>query len=134
MDHDSGVITHRKFRMWLRPDGIAQLVWAPRVAIVLEDATATIEAMAQLTGGRQSPLLVDMRDTGPQDRATRAVWARPSVPLSAVALIVGSPLSRMMGNLFISANRPTTPTRLFDNEASAVAWLQKFVGERQHLN
>jgi hypothetical protein len=40
----------------------------------------------------------------------------------------------MMGNLFISANRPTTPTRLFDKEASAVAWLQKFVGERQHLN
>jgi hypothetical protein len=73
MDHDSGVITHPKFRMWLRPDGIAQLVWAPRVAIVLEDATATIEAMAQLTGGRQGPLLVDMRDTGPQDRATRTV-------------------------------------------------------------
>ena len=45
MDRDSGVITHPKFRMWLRPDGIAQLVWAPRVAIVLEDATATIEAM-----------------------------------------------------------------------------------------
>jgi len=128
MGRDSGVITHPKFRMWLRPDGIAQLVWAPRVAIVLEDATATIEAMAQLTGGRRSPLLVDMRDTGPQDRATRAVWARPSVPLSAVALIVGSPLSRMMGNLFISANRPTTPTRLFNDEASALAWLQAFVG------
>jgi hypothetical protein len=134
MDHDSGVITHPKFRMWLRPDGIVQVVLAPRVAIVLEDATATSEAMAQLTGGRQSPLLVDMRDTGPQDRAARAVWARPSAPLSAVALIVGSPLSRMMGNLFISSNRPTTPTRLFDNEASAVAWLQAFVGERQRLN
>ena len=128
MGRDSGVITHPKFRMWLRPDGIAQLVWAPRVAIVLEDATATIEAMAQLTGGRRSPLLVDMRDTGPQDRATRAVWARPSVPLSAVALIVGSPPSQMMGNLFISANRPTTPTRLFNDEASALAWLQAFVG------
>jgi len=34
----------------------------------------------------------------------------------------------MMGNLFISANRPTTPTRLFDNEASALAWLLEFVG------
>jgi hypothetical protein len=128
MDHDSGVITHPKFRMWLRPDGIAQLVWVPRTAIVLEDATATFEAMAQVTGGRRSPLLVDMRHTGPQDRATRAEWARRSDLQSAVALVVDSPLSRMMGNLFISANRPTTPTRLFNDEASALAWLQAFVG------
>src|SRR5450759_5504790 len=109
MDPASGVITHPKFRMWLRPDGIVQVVLAPRVAIVLEDATATSEAMAQLTGGRQSPLLVDMRDTGPQDRAARAVWARPSAPLSAVALIVGSPLSRMMGNP-VPYTHPTLPT------------------------
>jgi hypothetical protein len=128
MDDSSDVITHPKFRMWLRPDGIVQVVWVPRVAIVLEDATATIEATTQLTSGRRSPMLVDMRDTGPQDRATRAVWARPSAPLSAVALIVGSPLSRMMGNLFITANRPTTPTRLFVDEASAVAWLKGLVG------
>ena len=128
MDHDSGVITHPKFRIWLRPDGIVQLVWGPRTTVLLEDATAALEAMAQLTGGRRSPLLVDMRDTGPQDRAARAVWARPSVPLSAVALIVGSPLSRMMGNLFVSMSKPLFPTRLFDNEASALAWLQPFVG------
>jgi hypothetical protein len=128
MDDSSAVITHPKFRMWLRPDGLVQVVWVSRVAIVLEDATATSEAMARLTGGRRSPLLVDMRDAGPQDRATRATWARPSAPLSAVALIVASPLSRMMGNLFITANRPTTPTRLFDNEASAVAWLKGFLG------
>ena len=128
MDRENGVVTHPKFRMWLRPDGVVQVVWAPQTTVLLEDATAALEAMAQLTGGRRSPLLVDMRDTGPQDRATRAVWARPSVPLSAVALIVGSPLSRMMGNLFISANRPTTPTRLFNDEASALAWLQAFVG------
>jgi len=25
---DSGVITHPKFRMWLRPDGIVQVVWS----------------------------------------------------------------------------------------------------------
>jgi hypothetical protein len=134
MGDDSGVITHPKFRIWLRPDGIVAMVFAPRIATDLADATATLEAMAQLTGGRRSPLLVDMRDTGPQDRPTRAEWTRRSDLSSAVALIVGTPLSRIVGNLFISANRPQFPVRLFDNEASAVAWLQKFVGERQRLN
>ena len=128
MDHDSGVITHPKFRMWLRPDGIVQLVWVPRTTALLEDATAALEAMAQLTGGRRRPLLVDMRDTGPQDRLGRAEWTSRTDLSSAVALIVGTPLSRMAGNLFINMSRPPTPTRLFDTEASAVAWLQKFVG------
>ena len=127
MDHDTNVITHPKFRMWLRPDGIVQLVWAPRTTVLLEDATAALEATAQLTGRRLRPVLIDMRDTGPQDRSARAEWTSRTDVSSAVALIVGTSLSRLMGNLFISVNKPPFPVRLFDNEASAVAWLQKFV-------
>jgi hypothetical protein len=134
MGQDASVITHPKFRMWLRPDGIVQVVWISRTTALLEDATATLEAMAQLTGGRRSPLLVDMRDTGPQDRATRAEWTSRSDLQSAVALIVGTPLSRMLGNLLLRANKPPFPVRLFDTEAPALAWLQGFVGERRHLN
>jgi hypothetical protein len=128
MDHDSGVIANPKFRMWLRPDGIVQLVWSPRTTVLFEDATAALEAMAQLTGGRRSPLLVDMHDTGPLDRPTRAELTRRSDLQSAVGLIVGTPLTRMMANFFLSVNKPQFPTRLFDNEASAVAWLQATVG------
>jgi hypothetical protein len=134
MDPASGVITHAKLRMWLRPDGIVQVVLAPRAAIVLEDAIAAVEAVTRLTGGRLSPLLVDLRDASPQARSARLEFARRDDVVSAVALIVGTPLGRMMGNLFISLGKPLFPTRLFDNEASALAWLQAFVGERQHLN
>jgi len=130
MDHDSGVITHPKFRMWLRPDGIVQLVWAPRTTVLLEDATAALEEMAQLTGGRRSPLLVDMHDTGPLDRPTRAELTRRSDLQSAVALVAGTPLSRMMANFFLTVNKPPFPTRLFDNEASALSWLQELVGSQ----
>ena len=52
MNNESAEITHPKFRMWLRPDGIVQLVWGPRVAMGLEDAIAAIDAMTKLTGGR----------------------------------------------------------------------------------
>jgi hypothetical protein len=127
MDPETRVITHPKFRMWLRPDGIVQVVWVPRTAPFLEDAIAALDALAQLTGGLRSPLMVDMRDTGPQDRPTRAAWARRSDLSSAVGLIVRTPLSRMMGNLFLRMNKPKFPVRLFDDEASAVAWLKRFV-------
>ncbi len=124
---DAGVVTHPKFRMWLRPDGIAVVVWAPGVTALLEDATACLDATEQVTGGRRSPLLVNMMDTGPQDRKTRAEWTRRNDLLSAVALVVGTPLSRVVGNLFLIANRQPLPVRLFDNEESALTWLKDFV-------
>jgi hypothetical protein len=126
MNNESAEITHPKFRMWLRPDGIVQLVWGPRVAMGLEDAIAAIDAMTKLTGGRRSPLLVDVHDAGPQDRPARVEFVRRGDLVSAVALIVVTPLSRMMGNFFLNVSRPTTLTRLFDDEASALAWLQEF--------
>lgn len=127
MDHDSGVITHPKFRMWLRPDGIVQLVWAPRVTMDHEAAIGAIDAMTRLTGGERSPLLVDVHDTGPQDRPARTEFARRGDLVSAVALIVATPLSRMVGNFFLTVSKPMAPTRLFDDEASALAWLQEFI-------
>jgi len=126
MNDESTEITHPKFRMWLRPDSIVQLVWGPGVAMGLEDAIAAIDAMTKLTGGRRSPLLVDVHDTGPQDRPARVEFVRRGDLVSAVALIVATPLSRMMGNFFLNVSKPMAPTRLFDEEASAVAWLQEF--------
>jgi hypothetical protein len=120
--------------MWLRSDGIVQLVWIPRTTALLGDATATLEAMAQLTGGRRSPLMVDMRDAGPQARPARLEFARRGDLVSAVGLVVGTPLSRMAGNLFIRMTKPPFPTRLFGKEASAVAWLKGFAGVRSRLN
>jgi hypothetical protein len=126
MNNESTELTHPKFRMWLRPDGIVQLVWGPGVAMGLEDAVAAIDAMTELTGGRRSPLLVDRHDAGPQDRPARVEFVRRGDLVAAVALIVATPLSRMMGNFFLNVSKPMAPTRLFDDEASALAWLQEF--------
>ncbi len=128
MDDDTAVITHPKFRIWLRPDGIVHMVLASRTVMTLEDAIAAVEAVTRLTGGRRSPLVVDVHDAGQMDRAGRVEVARRDDVVSAVAVIVGTPLSRMMGNLFIHVSRPRMPLRLFEDEASALAWLQEFLG------
>jgi hypothetical protein len=130
MGDDSGVITHPKFRMWLRPDGIVAMVFAPRIATDLADALAAVDAMTELTRGRRSPLLVYLHGAGPQDRPARAEFARRDDVVSAVALIVDTPLTRMIGNFYLTVSKPIAPTRLFDNEASALAWLQEFVGRQ----
>jgi len=37
----------------------------------------------------------------------------------------------VIGNFFIGINKPPLPTRLFDDEPAAVAWLQQFVAHDQ---
>ena len=127
MNHESGVITHPEFRMWLRPGGIVQLSWVTRVDIHFEDAIAAIQAMTELTGGRLSPLLVDLHDSGQLARAARIEFTSRADLVSAVALIVGTPLNRIVGNFFLGVNRPRYPVRLFDTEESALVWLNEFV-------
>src|SRR5664279_4370648 len=76
MSGESHEVIHPKFRMWLRPDGIVQLVWRSGAELGLEDAVAAIDAMTKLTDGRRSPLLVDIHDAGQQDRAARMEFVR----------------------------------------------------------
>jgi hypothetical protein len=126
-DNASTEITHPNFRMSLPPDGVVRLAWAPHVPSGLEDALAAIDAMTELTGGRPAPLLVYTTDAGPQDRAARMEFIRRHEVVSAVALIVGNPLSRMMATFFINVSRPKAPTRLFEDEAVALAWLKEYL-------
>jgi hypothetical protein len=48
----------------------------------------------------------------------------------AVALIVGSPLSRMIGNFFLGLNRTAVPIRLFTSEPAARSWLRRYLRDR----
>lgn len=125
---DAEDLVRPKFRMRMRADGIVHLVWALGSTVTLEDAVAATEVMAQLTGGRRSPLLVDTRKIGPMDRPARSEFVRRGDLVSAVALVIDTPLSRMIGNFFLAVSKPVAPTRLFDDEASALAWLQEFLG------
>jgi hypothetical protein len=128
MDNESAEVIHPKFKIWVRPDGIVQIRWAHAAVMNYEDAIAATDAMNKLTGGKRCPLLVDAQDAGPQDRAARSEFVRRGGDLvSAVALLGATPLSRMVGNFFIAVSRPMAPTKLFNDEPSALAWLREFM-------
>lgn len=78
------------------------------------------------TAGRRLPVLVDLRVLKSQSAGARAVLAGPEAARvsHAVALLIGSPLSRVIGNFYLRFNRPETPTQLFSSEAAARAWLE----------
>jgi hypothetical protein len=108
----------------LRDDGIIQQTVKPNCRQDVPDAEKNMEVFFSLAGGEKRRLLVDLRKSGPTGPGVREYYAKQAVHLIASAMIVEGSLSEMIGNFFITLNRPPAPTRLFNNEASAVAWLK----------
>jgi hypothetical protein len=73
--------------------------------------------------------MVLMQDMARVDREARAFFASEEYTClsSQTALVVGSPVSRVIGNFFVGLNRPKYPCKIFDEAEAAEAWLRGFV-------
>jgi len=124
-------ITTRMVRIWLDDDIIhAELL---HVESTRADVDVALAALAELVGQRPRPLLADIRRVRGVDRGGRTHAAGPEGAryALALALLVGSPLSRALGNFFLGLNKPLVPCRLFTSEPEALAWLRGFLGTPQ---
>ena len=114
------------FRASLGQDGIVWLIWLPNAEVTLAAAKESVAAIATLTQGKSSPLLVDMRTVRFTDLEARAYYSGPrNTATKAIALLVGSPVSRVIADFFLRINKPSIPTRMFTSEAEALEWLKK---------
>jgi hypothetical protein len=95
----------------------------------LDDARANVALCLLRTAGQRRPLMVDLRAAKSQSAGARAYMAGPEglKVAQAVALLMGSPVSRVLGNLYLGLNKPPIPTRLFTSEDEAQVWLRSFV-------
>lgn len=107
------------------PDGFIYATMKTGARFELADAKECVEATRNLAGARTS-VLVDMRGVQSQSKEARAYFNAPEIAkdLSAVALLVSSPVSRVIANFFLGVRTQPVPTRMFDDEASARAWLR----------
>jgi hypothetical protein len=122
-------IVTRTVVTWLDTHGI---LWARHAAgseQTLTEATENVAAALRLTGGKRWPLLIDMSAVKSINREARQYYAGPATAAvaSAYALVVGSPLSRVIGNFFIGLNKTAAPTRLFNSCDEARVWLGQFI-------
>lgn len=126
MEGEEVVIRTSTIRM--EAQGLVRITHHPGAVQTLDDAQATSAVVNNLIGGQQVRLLIDMRRIKSQDREVREYYTQQgyAIGLQAVAILVGSPVSRVIGNLYIGFNKSNIPTRLFTSEAEAIAWLQEF--------
>lgn len=112
-------------------DGILRTQVGPEARIHLQDAIAGVAAYREAANGTRRPLLVDARQLGylaPDARRHYTKSPEAAECLSAVALLVaGSPIARIAANYINTLGSPPFPTRLFDEEPDAVAWLRGYL-------
>jgi len=108
----------------LREDGIMHTVLARNWVITVDDVRAMFNA-AQTMRSAPTPALTDIRGTRSTDMLAVRFTAGEEVArmTSKHAVLVDSPVSRMIGNVFMGMWKPSYPTRLFTDEDAAVAWL-----------
>jgi len=107
-------------------DGILRLQLARGTVIDL-DLVKRIEARArELTGEKPGPMLVHGDNARNIDRAARRYLANVVGP-TAQAVVVNSPIGRMIAGVFIGLSRESLPRRTFATEEAAVEWLKGYV-------
>jgi hypothetical protein len=113
---------------WLGKDGIARAVAPAGAEDTLEKAKASLEEIRKVCGGKRRPIVVDIRWIKSATLEARKFWGSEALAevVAATALLVSTPVSRVLGNFYIGLNRMHVPTRMFTDEAEALEWLQGF--------
>ncbi len=120
-------ILQRAARYWLDDDGFLRGVLNEGVDYRLEDAVEMMALHRKMTEGQARGFLMDIRAIRSLPREVRTYFTQPEHAQvhRAVALVVGSPLSRAIGNFFLGFNKPAMPMRLFSEDEDALEWLRK---------
>jgi hypothetical protein len=111
--------------VYVEADGTMVLRFREQARLVGEQGVEVVSAHVAAARGRKLRTLADVRGIVASDRQTRQLAAGPAVAAvtSRMAVLVGDPLSRMLGNFFLRVSRPAYPTRIFTDEAAARRWL-----------
>jgi hypothetical protein len=123
------IIKTRTCKLNITAEGIVRAIADPGVSVHgLEEARENTDAVGRLGGGRPVPLLVDIRGSLPLSHPARQHYSGGEAlrTQTALALIVGSPLSRMKGNFFLATSSTAVPVRLFTSEQEAISWLKQY--------
>lgn len=115
------------FFTWLGDDGIVRSKVKANMDVNAMHAIENSKAVNALSeNGAKFPLIVDIRDLKSISHEARKVFSMQNREsnVTSFALIIKSPVSKIIGNFFISINKPAVKTKLTNSEREAKEWLQ----------
>ena len=127
MEYQGGTVSTRIADVWMGERRVVYIRFRPGEKHGINEAREVVDAHNALAAGASCPVLADLREVRVgADRAAREhyVSEESSRYKSGMAMLVDSPMQRMLGNIFFFINRPPYPTRMFSEQEEALTWLQ----------
>jgi hypothetical protein len=108
--------------------GVVYFVYKANSVVNLEAAMQIVADRIKFQREINYPVYCDIRGMKSADKDARNYLAKEgSSYTKGVAVMVDSPMSKIIGNIYLGLNKPTTPTRLFTDKNEAVEFLKQFV-------
>lgn len=119
----------RGYFTWMGKDGIARTCVKPGIDITLDFAIENTKIVTSFFTHKKFPILIDSRGIKSMSYEARRHFSAQGreTKTNAFGIIIGSTVSRVLGNFYLGINKPVVPTKLFDNEEEATKWLEQFL-------
>ncbi|MFT2007917.1 hypothetical protein ACMA1I_04515 [Pontibacter sp. 13R65] len=110
-------------------DGILECYVKEIELLDLPAAKVCVQDRLEFIQNKSYPSLFDITKVKKSTKEARDFMADQGNELvTASAILVTSPVLRMMANFFISVNKPKNPSRMFTDKQAALEWLAQFKG------
>jgi|GEM_PF-1876288 hypothetical protein len=109
-------------------DGVVQAVYTADVEDNSALSLSNSSLLNTMSQGRPFPLLLDLRSVRTLTRALHNYFSVDTAvnQYAAVALVVASPIGRILADVFIALYRPVLPVEVFTRYEDALVWLRSF--------
>lgn len=117
----------RAFITWIDENDICVTQVKPNAIIEIEDALENSASVKKLSDGKIYPMLVNLKEIKSISKEARDHFSmQDRTPgVSAIGILIKSPVSSIIGNFFLGLNKSSVPTKLFTNEVKAKKWLKQ---------
>lgn len=112
----------------LRSDGIMHISLKESVTLNLKDAEDMVRTFGEMGEGKKFLLLFIAGSDTSVNTEARYYASTPEANRFTIAsaFVVKSIAQKLLGNAYVTFNKPITPTRIFTNEEDALEWLLTF--------
>lgn len=119
-----------KADLFLDETGLFRWNFLPKADINLDNAEEGYRIVKDVLNSKKVPVLVDMRGARKIDKPSRDYYKNNATEyFVAGAIIISSPLSKIIANFFLGLNRPPMPMKIVNSEEEGVRWLKAYIVE-----
>jgi hypothetical protein len=115
---------------WMGEDEILYQAYAPGAELRLEDSLDEFRVY-QSTFCREGkrPIVVNITNIKTVSKESRNIYTSEEMGniISAAALIVGNPVSRIIGNFYMGISKTRMQVRMFTSTHEAITWLRNYL-------